>query len=45
MHVYSFKVNQTSVDDKLSQVPAFYLTKPSTKFYVATSNDLGGDVF
>ena len=28
-----------------SQIPAFYLTKASTKFEVATSNGLGGDAF
>ena len=41
------KSNKTSVDGTPSQihVPAFYLTKASVKFEVATSNCLGGDAF
>ena len=34
-----------NVDSPPSQIPAFYLTKASAKFEIATSNYLGGDAF
>ena len=39
------KYDYTLVDGKLSQIPAFELTKASAKFKNATSNRLGGDAF
>ena len=37
--------NYNSVGGTPLQIPAFYLTKASAKFKVATSNGLGGDAF